>query len=292
MAKRSFNLELLSTPRLRSWLSHGVTHVIERLRAPWQGQIDRLSGEAQRFGAGAWQRISERWPLIGELVRERKRVRARYHPPQQAQAQASAISSPEAADALIAQLMASSAWETRAGAALSLAHHGGDAVVQALLRAVRDPSVEVAVAAVDALAHHSDDASTQGLLSVLQNSDGYFSPVTRVAAVSALSERLQPSGFEPIVAAVRDIDAEVSIAAASVVADKMPAAADACLMPVLRDVSGFYLPVVRLAIANALERAGLLHATTAAELLVAERDPAVQRVLERAVHLTGETALS
>jgi len=309
MAKRTLHLELSSSmPRLRSLLSNGVSQLLERIRTrvplplplpmAWQGQMERLSGKAQRFAGDAWQKISERWPLLSELVRERRRVSARYHPPAQAQARAattSMVSTPEVADALIAQLMASSSWETRAGAALSLAHHEGESVVQALLRALRDTSVEVAVAAVDALAHHLDEAATQGLLSVLQNVDGYYSPVTRVAAISALSQRLDVVGnlgVEPVVAAVRDIDAEVSIAAASVVAERIPAACETHLMPVLRDNSGFFLPIVRLAVANAMERAGRLHAGIAAELLGTERDPAVQRVLERASHFTGEIALS
>lgn len=291
MDRRSFPLELRAA-RLRSFLSgksRKLAELIERLGAPWQGEIERLGEEAQRFGGQAWKKITERWPALAELLREHNRVRARYRP-QRAAGTTSARSRPEQADALIAQLMAASSWQTRAGAALSLAHHAGDEVVSALLRALRDPSVEVAVAAVDALAGQRGDVATQGLLGVLQNPDGYFSPVTRVAAVSALAQRLGPEGFAPIIAAVRDIDAEVSIAAAAVITERMPAEAAAHLLPVLRDESGYYLPVVRLALANALERAGLLHGGVTRDLLASERDPAVRRVLERASHLTGEVS--
>jgi HEAT repeat protein len=195
---------------------------------------------------------------------------------------------PETTDALIVQLMASSSWQARAGAALSLAHHPGEVVVQALVRGLRDASVEVAVAAADALVQHPDDAATQGLLHVLQNQDGYYSPVTRVAAISALAQRLDAAQFDPMFAAVRDIDAEVSIAAAAVITERMPTSASAQLLHVLHDTSGFYLPIVRLAVANALERAGLLHSVVVEELLPIERDASVRRVLERASHLTGE----
>jgi HEAT repeat protein len=224
--------------------------------------------------------------LFSELMRERRPARARRSqvrraplPPQL-----------EMTDALIAQLMAASAWRARASAALSLAHHPGDEVVQVLVRAVRDPSIEVAVAAIDALISHADERASQVFLCVLQNQAGYFSPVTRVAAVSALAQRLTPEHFAPLFAAVRDIDAEVSIAAAAVISERMPRAQSAQLLHVLRDTSGFYLPIVRLAVANALERAGVLHSSVVQELLPSERDPCVLRVLERASHLTGEVA--
>jgi HEAT repeat protein len=197
---------------------------------------------------------------------------------------------PETTDALIAQLVAASAWQARAGAALSLAHHPGEDVVTALVRALRDPSVEVAVAAVDALVSHADESATQALLCVLKNHDGYFSPITRVAAISALSQRLDVAHYAPLFSAVRDIDAEVSIAAAAVITERMPHAESAQLLSVLRDTSGFYLPIVRLAVADALERAGILHAGVAEELLPSERDACVRRVLERASHLTAEAS--
>jgi len=251
----------------------------------------RWQGEAQRFGGAAWQKIAARWPALADLIRERKTARARHRRELRRQAVHDVPPQPEATDALLVQLMASSSWQARAGAALSLAHHSGEVVVQALVRALRDSSVEVAVAAADALVQHPEEAATQGLLCVLQNPDGYFSPVTRVAAISALAQRLDAAQFDPVFAAVRDIDAEVSIAAAAVITERMPSSASAQLLHVLRDTSGYYLPIVRLAVANALERAGLLHAGVADELLASERDASVRRVLERASHLTGEVLL-
>lgn len=267
---------LQRTDHLPLW--HRFIDLITRWR-----ELTPSRGEAQRFGSAAWQKIAARWPALGDLIRERKVVRARRrHMPVHRVAQ------PETTDALIVELMASGSWQARAGAALSLAHHSGEGVMQALVTALRDESVEVAVAAADALVQHPEDEATQGLLRVLQNSEGYFSPVTRVAAISALAQRLDTAQFDPVFAAVRDIDAEVSIAAAAVITERMPSSASAQLLHVLRDTSGFYLPIVRLAVANALERAGVLYAGVVDELLPSERDPSVRRVLERASHLTGE----
>ena len=282
----------LQLPRLLSFVPHQLSAALTRwlAHAPWQGEVAQLRGGAQRFGGAAWQKIASRWPALADLIRERKTARARYRGERRRPTQAPLAQQPEATDALIAQLMASSSWQVRAGAALSLAHHSADGVVQALVRALRDRSVEVAVAAADALAQHPEEAATEGLLGVLSNAEGYFSPVTRVAAISALAQRLDAAGFEPVFAAVRDIDAEVSIAAAAVITERAPATASEQLLHVLRDTSGFYLPIVRLAVANALERAGLLHAAVVQDLLASERDASVRRVLERASHLTGEPA--
>ena len=229
--------------------------------------------------------------LPPELVREKKRaVSARYRPraPQPSAAGAADALSVEAVDALVAQLMASSSWQARAAAALSLGQVHSDGVVQALVRALRDPSVEVAVAAAEALTHQEDVQAEGELLAVIDNRDGYFSPVTRVAAISALSRRLPLPHFGPVFAALRDIDAEVSIAAVAVIAERMQSSSGTYLLPLLRDQSGYFLPIVRLAAANALEHAGVLHSAIAQELLHLEHDPAVRRVLERAQYLTDQ----
>jgi hypothetical protein len=54
------------------------------------------------------------------------------------------------------------------------------------------------------------------------------------------------------------------------------------LLPILEDQSGFFLPLVRLAAANALTRAGALGPDLAVQLLGAEQAQSVRRVLERA----------
>ena len=282
MGNRSFKLELRAQ-RLRGWLEQGLSQLLEKVRASvrWT-ELQRV----QRFGGSAWQTVVARWPALADLVRERKLVRARYRPPQPAAPSSGPLES-DAIEALMAQLSAATSWQARASAAMSLAHVDDEGVVPALLRALRDPSVEVAVAAVDALGGRVDGRAVDALLEVLQNSDGYFNPVTRVAAITGLARRPDLTSVEPLLAAVRDIDAEVSIAAIAVIAERLPDIAEAQLSPLLRDHTGYYLPLVRLAAANALERSGSLHAGVAAELLQKETDPALRRVLERAQYLAA-----
>jgi hypothetical protein len=282
MGNRSFKLELRS-PRLRGWLEQGLSHLLDKVcsTVTWTFELQR----AQRLG-GAWQTVAARWPALADRVRERKLVRARYRRPQAAAPQSGPLEN-DAIEALMAQLSAASSWQARASAAMTLAHVDGEGVVPALLRALRDSSVEVAVAAVDALGGRADAPAVDALLDVLQNSDGYFNPVTRVAAITGLARRPDLTNVEPLLAAVRDIDAEVSIAAIAVIAERLPGIAEAQLSPLLRDHSGYYLPLVRLAAANALERSGSLHAGVAAELLQTEGDPALRRVLERAQYVAA-----
>ena len=163
----------------------------------------------------------------------------------------------------------------------ALASVEGESVREALVRALRDPSAEVAITAIDALAQRHDRMSLDALRSVLDNADGFFSPVTRVAALSALGRIVSDGDLAPVVACVRDFDAEVSIAAIAVVADRKRSTAAEYLLPVLQDPSGYFLPLVRLAAANALIRADALTPELALRLLEGEHPSAVRRVLER-----------
>jgi HEAT repeat protein len=282
MPKNAFKLEL-RTPKLRSWLEHGLAHLVERVKSkPWGAELERFGNHVQRFGGTAWDNIATRWPALGELVRDRKLVSARYRPSATTALQPEAPLSGVAIDAMLAQLVGATSWQSRASAAMSLAHVESDGVVPALVRALRDPSVEVAVAAVDALTSHYEPDSTQALLQVLGNPEGFFNPITRVAAITGLARRLAPTEFNPVFAAVRDIDAEVCIAAIAVIAERVPQLAGEQLLPILRDPTGYYLPLVRLAAANALERAGVLTGGLASEFLRNESDPALRRVFDRA----------
>ena len=299
MAKRSFDIpgrraKLVSgkielrTPRLRSWLEQGLTQLVARVQGrDWQRDVERLEAEVQHFGDQAWRRIAARWPALADLVRETNAVRARYRPAQHVQSEALSI---EAIDALIAQLIAADSWRARVSAALALAHVDGDGVVLALVQALRDSSAEVAVAAVDALTHQTDPQAAAALLSVLANKEGFFNPVTRVAALAGLSRRLRLDELAPVFAAVRDIDAEVSIAAIAVISERAPVHAPEHLLPILRDPAGYFLPLVRMAAANALDRAGYLTPAVCGELLQTEGDPALRRVLEHALPAEAKPA--
>jgi HEAT repeat protein len=241
------------------------------------------ASQVQRLGERAFARMLARWPALAELVAApTKAKRTRKQPAVKPASGVELRTLDETAlEVLVVQLVAAPSWQNRASAANALAQLDGDGVREALTHALRDPSVEVAIAAVDALARRADRAAQESLRAVLDNVDGYFSPVTRVAALSALGRLVNDGELASIMACVRDLDAEVSIAAIAVVADRKRSTAAEHLLPVLQDGSGYFLPIVRLAAANALVRAGALPPALAQQLLDREQASAVRRVLER-----------
>jgi hypothetical protein len=266
--------------------AHALEFIAKVRDGQLQAEFGRVGGQVQRLGGRAFERFMRRWPAIADLVTDpavamRRRRRTAPKSDSGATNGSKGPLDEAALEVLVVQLVAASNWQTRVSAAEALAQLDGEGVLEALTRALRDPSVEVAIAAIDALARRQDRASLDALRVVLDNRDGFFSPVTRVAALSALGRMLGDSELAPVMSCVRDLDAEVSIAAIAVVADRKRATAAEYLLPVLQDASGYFLPLVRLAAANALTRAGALTPELAQQLLDREETSAVRRVLER-----------
>lgn len=263
--------------------------LVERVRvATLPFEVEQVGRQVQRLGQRAFTRMLKRWPGLAELVNEpgkairRGRAPAPTPPASAPPAELESERDDTTADLLVVQLVAAPTWQSRASAAEALARVHGDGVAEALAHALRDTSAEVAIAAIDALARRGEPAALSALRAVVDNVDGFFSPVTRVASLSALGRMLCDSELAPVVACVRDLDAEVSIAAIAVVADRQRETAIEHLLPVLEDRTGYFLPVVRLAAANALARAGALTPELSSQLLEREAAHSVRRVLERA----------
>jgi HEAT repeat protein len=275
-----------AAPAAAAWLdpAHALEFITKLREGELPPELERVGGQVQRLGESAFARLLKRWPALEDLVAEPAnaiRRRRRSAPKSSATNGSSGPLDEAALEMLVAQLVAAPHWQKRASAAESLAQLDGEGVFEALTRALRDTSVEVAIAAIDALARRQDNPSRDALRIVLDNRDGYFSPVTRVAALSALGRMLDDAELGPVMACVRDLDAEVSIAAIAVAADRKPETATEYLLPVLQDASGYFLPLVRLAAANALTRADALTPQLAQQLLDREEATAVRRVLER-----------
>jgi hypothetical protein len=225
-------LELIPQARLRQLLLELRARV-----AP-----ERLPAPAQRFGRNLWQRIVARFPSLAGLVVE-------ADPMAPAPARAYAVQQPTVAGQ---------------GAQLAAIEMGAD--VHELIAALRDPSAEHAAASAVLLGRRDEPEAKAALLDVLRNADGYFNPLVRVAALQTLAhapERSAGEGLSPLFDALRDVDAEVSMAAIEAVATHAPAdIAMERLLPIVLDDTGFFLPVVRAVASRALERAGLMATTT------------------------------
>ena len=171
----------------------------------------------------------------------------------------------------------------RADAAKALAGASDPDAVEALVEALGDSSVEVAVSAAAALGAIGGEKARAGLLVVLQGGDPRYSSTTRAASLFALDALLPPGETEPLRAATRDFDADVSVTAIGVLAARGGEAAAGELLGIVVDETGFFMPTTRLAAAHGLSRVEPLDAALVERAWTREQDPAVYDALSRVV---------
>jgi len=235
---REEHVRLLLSPALDS-----LRALIDMFRSlPWPEPV-------QRLGQRGLQRLTARFPELSELITGKPSPVTRA-PRDAARGQSA---EPVALDALLSDIKARD-YETRARAARDLAQYRTPETVSTLIGLLRDRSVEVAVAAATALSMVGDAAARTGLLAVLQNFEGFYHPLTRAAAVRGLGSLLLGDQRAPLHHALRDLDAEVSIAAIAALSAQSSAESSAALLRVVENADGFFLPISRLAAARALER--------------------------------------
>jgi hypothetical protein len=99
--------------------------------------------------------------------------------------------------------------------------------------------------------------------------------------VHALGALLPEHECAPIVRALRDADAEVSIAAIGALGACAPSRAAELLLAVIENRDGFFLPITRLAAARGLERLSWLPASGVERVSEAEGDPQLREILTR-----------
>lgn len=234
------------------WALGRVSHLLLLARARLEVLEPQIQSQVpprvQRFGKSLWHRITTRFPGLSDLVSEignelESATRPRPSPATNGHA--------NAVNAVTTQLEPQQTED-----------------LATLIAAMRDPSAEVAAVAALKLGTRREPEAAEALRDALKNSDSYLSPLTRVAALQAFTHRLaaEPSAGEvdTLITLVRDIDAEVSMAAIDAVAQRAPSTIVIdCLLPVVIDETGFFLPIVRAAATRALERAGLLSTASA-----------------------------
>lgn len=247
-----------------------VASRLERLRPlvqlfrelPWPAPL-------QRLGQRGLSRLAARIPELARLLEGRPRTK-------QAPVTVDAALLPD----LLTELTARD-YATRARAAQALAGFPRESsAVEALVHALRDRSVEVAVAASTALAVGGSARAKQALLAVLDNRDGYYHVLTRAAAVHGLATLLLGDAERaPLRDAVSDLDAEVSIAAVTALGSERSELAAERLLDVIENRGGFFLPITRLSAARALARLGATASPRLEQLVQVEPDPNVIAVL-------------
>jgi HEAT repeat protein len=238
--------------------------VVDFLRAlPWPVPVQRVT---QR----GLERLRARIPQLAELLGEAPRAAPKQ------------CARPVASDlpALLSWLSARD-YQTRLRAVQGLASRGEAEAVEALIATLRDRSVEVAVASATALSVCGAPRAREALLGVLQNTDGYYHALTRAAAVHGLGALLAPAERAPLERALRDLEAEVSIAAISALSARAGPDSRPALLSVIENADGFFLPITRLAAARGLERLPGFAPGELGLLRSRESDPLVGEVLER-----------
>lgn len=235
--------------------------MMDALRAlPWPKPL-------QQLGARGLSRLAARIPELAQLLGQTEAAPRVQR----------TVTREGSADALRAQLAARD-FRTRLKAVQALAHHPGEDNEAALIQALRDRSVEVAVDAVHALASLAGPRARGTLREVLDNSESYYHPLVRAAAVHALGKLPAAPETSRVERALYDPDAEVSIAAIAALSASAPELAREALLRVL-DQADFFLPITRLAAARSLSRLKGLPPARVAAFAEREGDADVREVL-------------
>lgn len=271
-------------------------------RFPGVEKLIDLGGRSLREGIGAalLDRLGVSWPLETEAPTD---ADASSEPAASTAAAASepagtnADPGPSEEESLLAlqQGLTEGDWRLRCGAIARYGAGSGPGGAQPLIWALDDPSAEVAASACEALSQLAaslggDTASSAvtALSQVLANEQGYYSPVSRAAAAHGLtlcissSESPGDDVSRLLDDAINDMDAEVSLAVIAALSELLPDEACPRLLRLLRDQTGFFLPLVRRAAAVALVDTQRCDADTLAELARVESDPDVLEVLRGA----------
>jgi HEAT repeat protein len=242
---------------------------LELLRAlPWPRPLQRLTKRGL-------ERLSARIPELAALLQ------GPHGPARGATSRAGAQAAVQTSLPDLLALLAARDYRTRTKAVQALAGHREEASIEALIGALRDRSVEVAVAAAATLSAVGGARAQGALLAVLENRDGYYHSLTRASAGHGLGARLTAGERQPLEQALRDSDAEVSIAAISAWTVGAAQGAAAALLPLIENADGFFLPITRVAAARSLDRLPPLGTGELERLRAREADPLVGELLER-----------
>ena len=144
----------------------------------------------------------------------------------------------------------------RITAAGVLGRLGNVAAVPALVTALYDSDADVAREAASSLGILGNDAAVEPLMAVLNNRDGFFHSVVRIAATNSLGQLRDLRAVVPLLNAIRDPNAEASAEAIRAIANLPDPRALPALLEVVRNEHNFYLPTTRRAAILGLAQIG------------------------------------
>jgi HEAT repeat protein len=146
--------------------------------------------------------------------------------------------------------------ERRATAAEALGRLADIAAVPALIGGLRDSDADVARESAVALGCLGSAAAVEPLIGVLQNRDGFFHSVVRAAATGSLGQLLDRRAVVPLLNAINDPVAEISVEAIGALGAMPDPRSIPALLEVVRNEHGFFVGTTRRAAILALARIG------------------------------------
>jgi HEAT repeat protein len=125
-----------------------------------------------------------------------------------------------------------------------------------LIAALGDTDADVAREAAASLGTLGSSTAADALLKVLENRDGYFHGVVRVAAIHSLGRLRDPGSVMALLNAIKDPIAEASAEAIRALSSLDDPRTLPALLEVVRNEHGFFLPTTRRAAVLGLAQIG------------------------------------
>jgi len=144
----------------------------------------------------------------------------------------------------------------RSKAVAALGRMSDAAAVPALITALGDADADVAREAATSLGLLGNAMAVEPLIAVVNNRDGYFHSIVRIAAIRSLGQLRDVTAVIPLLNAVRDPIAEASTEAIGALASLPDPRGLPALLEVIRNQHNFYLATTRRAAILGLAKIG------------------------------------
>jgi HEAT repeat protein len=158
--------------------------------------------------------------------------------------------------ALLLQELVTGDTTQRTKAAAALGQKTYVAAVPQLIVALKDSDADVAREAAASLGLLGSPTAVEALIEVVENHNGYFHSVVRVAAIQSLGEMRDVRAVESLLKAINDPIAETSEEAIRSLATLKDPRTLAALLEVVRNENSYFLPATRRAAVLALAQIG------------------------------------